>query len=116
MTIRRSIHAMALLTLVLAAVAAEKGTTGASGKNEKGTAAAADKEADSASRAARKDVGVDEFEKLWLQITAQKGNEAAGKPGGMVLDVRTPKEFAAGHIPGAVNLDVNSPDFDKKVK
>ncbi len=32
-----------------------------------------------------------------------------------VLDVRTEKEFKDGHIPGAVNLDVNAPDFAKKV-
>jgi rhodanese-related sulfurtransferase len=24
-------------------------------------------------------------------------------------------EFKAGHIPGALNIDVNSPDFDKKI-
>lgn len=33
----------------------------------------------------------------------------------VVVDVRTVKEFNAGHIPGAVNLDVNGPDFAKKV-
>jgi rhodanese-related sulfurtransferase len=32
----------------------------------------------------------------------------------VVLDVRTPKEFAAGHLPGAVNLDWTSPDFAKR--
>lgn len=32
----------------------------------------------------------------------------------VVLDVRTPKEYAAGHIPGAINLDVNAPDFAQK--
>jgi rhodanese-related sulfurtransferase len=31
-----------------------------------------------------------------------------------VLDVRTEKEFKAGHIPGAINLDVNAPDFSEK--
>jgi rhodanese-related sulfurtransferase len=31
-----------------------------------------------------------------------------------VLDVRTEKEFKAGHIPGAMNLDVNAPDFAGK--
>lgn len=28
-----------------------------------------------------------------------------------VLDVRTPKEFAGGHLAGAVNVDVMAPDF-----
>lgn len=48
-------------------------------------------------------VDVNEFEKLWQD----KHN--------VVLDVRTEKEFAAGHIPGAINLDVNAPDFGQKV-
>ncbi len=47
-------------------------------------------------------MGVDEFEKLW-----QDKNQ--------VMDVRTKKEFEGGHIPGAVNLDVNSPEFAQKV-
>jgi phage shock protein E len=50
-----------------------------------------------------KSVDVAEFEKL----RADKKN--------IVLDVRTPKEFEAGHIPGAVNIDVNAPDFPEKV-
>ena len=50
-----------------------------------------------------KNIGVAEFEKL----RSQKN---------VVLDVRTPKEYAAGHIPGAVNIDVNAPDFEDKVK
>ena len=31
--------------------------------------------------------------------------------GSPVLDVRTPAEFAAGHLAGAVNVDVNAADF-----
>ncbi len=27
------------------------------------------------------------------------------------LDVRTPGEFAAGHIPGAINIDIGNPKF-----
>ena len=50
-----------------------------------------------------KNVGVEEFAKL----RADKKN--------VVLDVRTPEEFAKGHIPGAVNLNVNAPDFQKKL-
>src|SRR5438445_11465907 len=48
-------------------------------------------------------VSVDEFKKLWQD----KKN--------VVLDVRTKKEFENGHIPGAVNLDVNAADFDQKI-
>ncbi len=32
-----------------------------------------------------------------------------------VLDVRTPEEFAEGHIKGAVNIDFNGDDFEKKI-
>jgi rhodanese-related sulfurtransferase len=36
---------------------------------------------------------------------------AASQPGTVVLDVRTPAEFAAGHLAGAVNIDSSSADF-----
>lgn len=39
----------------------------------------------------------------------------AGKPDFVVLDVRTAQEFAAGHLPGAVNLDVKDPEFEAKL-
>jgi rhodanese-related sulfurtransferase len=48
-------------------------------------------------------VGPAEFEKLRADKQA------------VVLDVRTPKEYAAGHIPGSVNIDANAPDFEKRV-
>ena len=48
-------------------------------------------------------VGIEEFDKL-----RQDKSKA-------VLDVRTAEEFQRSHIPGAVNIDVNSPDFEKKV-
>ena len=54
--------------------------------------------------AARKDVGVEEFDKLRKD------------PKYVVLDVRTEREFNGGHIPGAVHIDVNSPDFVAKAK
>ena len=49
------------------------------------------------------DIDVDRFQELMKQ------------PNTMVLDVRTPTEFAQGHIAGAVLIDVNSPDFAKKI-
>src|SRR4051794_23737813 len=42
-----------------------------------------------------KNVGVEEFDKL----RADKG--------ACVVDVRTPKEFASGHMAGAINVDIN---------
>lgn len=44
-------------------------------------------------------------------------DDAAGAPGEgaiVVIDVRTPEEFASGHLEGAVNIDVQSPDFDAR--
>jgi len=50
-----------------------------------------------------KNVGVDEFAKM----RADKESR--------ILDVRTPREFATGHLTGAVNIDINGPDFEQKV-
>src|SRR3954462_592347 len=33
----------------------------------------------------------------------------------VILDVRTKEEYEGGHIPGAILLDFNSPDFGEKV-
>lgn len=49
------------------------------------------------------DVSVEEAFDLWT--------DRAGDPGFAVLDVRTPGEFAAGHIEGAINADALDPDF-----
>lgn len=37
------------------------------------------------------------------------------KPRTILLDVRTPEEFAAGHLQGAENLNFRSPDFLEQV-
>ena len=34
----------------------------------------------------------------------------------VILDVRTADEFKSGYIPGAVNIDIYSPDFQNRVK
>ena len=36
-------------------------------------------------------------------------------PAPAVIDVRTPEEFAEGHLEGAVLIDVTSPDFEAQV-
>lgn len=33
----------------------------------------------------------------------------------VIIDVRTPGEFATGHLDGAVNIDIQSPDFAAQV-
>lgn len=50
-----------------------------------------------------RNVGAEEFAKL------------ARQPDTVILDVRTAREFKAGHIKGAINLDVNGPDFEKSL-
>ncbi|PKQ25955.1 MAG: rhodanese-like domain-containing protein [Actinobacteria bacterium HGW-Actinobacteria-4] len=48
-------------------------------------------------------------------VAAAAFAEALDVPGVVVVDVRTPQEFAQGHLPGAVNIDVESPDFGAQV-
>ncbi|WP_370247362.1 rhodanese-like domain-containing protein [Nocardioides sp.] len=35
--------------------------------------------------------------------------------GAVLLDVRTPEEYEAGHIAGAINLDIEAPDADARL-
>ena len=51
-----------------------------------------------------KSVDIDEFK---IEIV---------KDGVQLVDVRTVKEYSEGHIPGAMNIDVNAPDFEEKIK
>lgn len=37
------------------------------------------------------------------------------KPGVQVIDVRTPEEFADGHLAGAVNIPVQGADFTERI-
>lgn len=60
----------------------------------------------------------------FMGCTAQNGSSIDSKEAyGMIkvdsniaiLDVRTAKEFADGHVAGAVNIDVNQADFAQKI-
>lgn len=51
-----------------------------------------------------KDISPDEFEKLSKQENT------------IILDVRTPAEYAAGHIKGAILINYKDKDFETKVK
>jgi phage shock protein E len=41
--------------------------------------------------------------------------EVVADPDVVVLDVRTPQEYAQGHVPGALNIDVSSPSFADEI-
>lgn len=41
---------------------------------------------------------------------------AVKRSGTVLLDVRTPEEYSAGHLPGAVNIDLSANDFRSRVE
>jgi thioredoxin 1 len=49
-------------------------------------------------------LSVDEFEKL---LSTSKSAQ--------LIDVRTPDEFESGHLKDAINININSADFDQKI-
>ena len=49
-------------------------------------------------------VGIDEFKTEISKSDVQ------------LVDVRTAQEYSEGHIPGAMNIDVNAQDFEEKIK
>jgi phage shock protein E len=53
---------------------------------------------------AHKDVNADEFEKL------------SKEPETVILDVRSPKEYEAGHLKNSVLINFNAKDFDEQIK
>lgn len=49
------------------------------------------------------------------ELSATDFAAASKRAGTTIIDVRTPAEFADGHLPGAVNIDVQSPDFAARI-
>jgi len=53
------------------------------------------------------------------EVTVDQARELIHKRGGdaqfVILDVRTPEEFAEGHLSGAVNVNLLAPDFESRV-
>jgi phage shock protein E len=49
-------------------------------------------------------------------LDAPEFAERMSEPGTVLLDVRTPEEFEAGHIEGAVNLPLVADDFAQQVE
>ena len=48
-------------------------------------------------------------------LTASEFSTAMKTPGTVVLDVRTPAEFATGHLPKAQNIDFEASDFATRI-
>ena len=49
------------------------------------------------------------------RVDATRFAEVVASPGVTILDVRTPEEFAEGHLEGAVNYNVQGPDFAAQI-
>ena len=47
----------------------------------------------------------------YVSVDAKQFAEAIRDPQMQIVDARTPQEFREGHIPGAVNIDINNKDF-----
>lgn len=52
---------------------------------------------------------------LGVSACSTSAEPVALDPATVVIDVRTPAEFASGHLEGAVNIDVQSADFDARI-
>jgi len=48
-------------------------------------------------------------------ILSEEAQEIIKKGDVVVIDVRTPDEFSAGHIPNAKNIDIKEATFDEKI-
>jgi rhodanese-related sulfurtransferase len=54
-------------------------------------------------------------EKLIATISVNKAKEMIGNNDVVILDVRTPEEFAAGHLKNAININYYDKDFVERV-
>ena len=52
---------------------------------------------------------------LGQHLSASAFSTAAGGAGTIVLDVRTPAEYATGHLPKAQNIDLQGADFATRI-
>jgi phage shock protein E len=49
------------------------------------------------------------------RVSAPEFLDQISAAGVVLIDVRTPEEFAAGHLPNALNINVESADFESQV-
>ena len=51
----------------------------------------------------------------YQNLTPAQFAEGLRQPGAVLVDVRRPDEFASGHLPGAVNIEVTASDFGQRI-
>lgn len=59
--------------------------------------------------------GDDSSTRVATELTPAAKVSSVLAEGAVVVDVRSPSEFAAGHVTDALNIDVGSADFEAKV-
>jgi rhodanese-related sulfurtransferase len=50
-----------------------------------------------------------------VNLNVSEFSQKITEPGVIIVDVRTPEEFASGHIQGALNINFNSGDFANEI-
>ena len=50
-----------------------------------------------------------------VNLNVSEFSQKITEPGVIIVDVRTPDEFASGHIEGALNIDFNSGNFANEI-
>ncbi len=50
-----------------------------------------------------------------VNVSAKQAKSLIEKGPVQILDIRTPGEFAQGHIAGAININFNSPNFEQEL-
>jgi rhodanese-related sulfurtransferase len=50
-----------------------------------------------------------------VSLNVSEFSQKITEPGVIIVDVRTPEEFASGHIEGALNIDFNSGNFENEI-
>jgi rhodanese-related sulfurtransferase len=50
-----------------------------------------------------------------VNLNVSEFSQKITEPDVIILDVRTPEEYASGHIEGALNIDFNSGDFANEI-
>jgi rhodanese-related sulfurtransferase len=55
------------------------------------------------------------FQEVTVSQARELIRQRAGSAGFVILDVRTPEEFAEGHLSGALNVNLMAPDFESRL-